>query len=79
MTHLSDDVLKTIRNVLDSTEIVLAVIGHEWPHIRDGQRTGRLDNPEGLVRIEHPEGDRKGFQTNLRQTGRVRTRRGAIE
>ena len=49
---LGDDFVEVITNAVASTDVLLALIGHQWVTItgEDGRR--RLDNPDDFVRLE---------------------------
>jgi hypothetical protein len=49
---VSQDFRETIRNALEQTDVLLAVIGSRWLEIADEQGRRRLDDPVDLVRRE---------------------------
>jgi hypothetical protein len=46
------DFTKAIRDAVSECDILLALIGQDWPVIVDSKGTRRLDNPDDFVRIE---------------------------
>jgi len=47
-----DNFVETIRSRLESSEVVLAIIGPTWLEAADGSGDRRIDNPQDFVRME---------------------------
>src|SRR5690348_1375456 len=46
------DFTEAIREAVSKCDILLALIGRDWPAIADSKGTKRLDNPDDFVRVE---------------------------
>ena len=50
--QLGDDFVEVITRAVGSCDVLLALIGDEWPTMTDEHGRGRLDNPNDFVRLE---------------------------
>jgi len=47
-----EDFAEAIRRAINSSTVVLAIIGHDWVDVRNAAGTRRLDDPADFVRLE---------------------------
>jgi hypothetical protein len=50
--QLGDDFVEVINRAVGSCDVLLALIGNEWPTMTDEHGRRRLDNPDDFVRLE---------------------------
>src|SRR5690348_3510820 len=50
--QLGDDFVEVITRAVSSCDVLLALIGNEWPTMTDEHGRRRLDNPDDFVRLE---------------------------
>lgn len=55
------DAVKSLEDAVEECDILLAVIGNQWEHIRDKNGHRRLDKPDDFVRIEIAHALKRGI------------------
>lgn len=52
LRHYGHDFLQDVRDAIRTSSVVLVVIGGNWADAVDERRIRRLDDPDGVVRME---------------------------